>query len=222
MTDEHHRHIGIQIWTTNALHTMAYQVIPIILNRNIFDPNELPPDYRVSRHDLYIGDILFDPHPPTIGQPTADEDEVLRAPPPYPERYHRVNPLKGQPNRHRVIRPGPFGLPNGPRGRCPGRISDAEVNSVRSRALYPEIILGDTRDEPIGSGPSRGNLYIINHSETRTNPLPRLPQTRQNERHSQPAQREPSGVRSLDPPRQATACAAETRSVVERLPQHPL
>ena len=45
MTDDHCRHIGIQIQTTNALHTMAYQAIPIILNRNIFDPDELPPDY---------------------------------------------------------------------------------------------------------------------------------------------------------------------------------
>ena len=50
MTDDHCHHIGIQIQTTNVLHTMAYQVIPIILNRNIFDPNELPPDYRVSGH----------------------------------------------------------------------------------------------------------------------------------------------------------------------------
>ena len=90
MTDDHRHHIGIQIRTTNALHTVAYQVIPIILNWNIFDPNELPPDYRVSHCDLYIGDILFDPHPPAIGQPTADEDEVLCAPPPYPEQYPRV------------------------------------------------------------------------------------------------------------------------------------
>ena len=159
MTDNHRCHIGIQIQTTNALHTMAYQVIPIILNRNIFDPNELPPDYRVSRHDLYIGDILFDPHPPAIDQPTADEDEVLCAPPLYPERYPRIgniraNPLRGQPNIHRVIRPAPFGLPKGPRGRRHGRISDAEVNSVLSRALHSKIILRDMRDEPIGSGPS--------------------------------------------------------------------
>ena len=132
MTDDHRRHIGIQIRTTNVLHTVAYQVIPIILNQNIFDPNELPLDYRVSRHNLYIGDILFDPHPPAIGQPTADEDEVLHAPPLYPECYPRVNPLRGQPNRHRVIRPAPFGLPNGPRGHCHGFISDAEVNSVLS------------------------------------------------------------------------------------------
>ena len=68
MTDHHRRHIGIQIQTTNALHTVAYQVIPIILNQNIFHPNKLPPDYQVSHHDLYIGDILFDPHPPAIGQ----------------------------------------------------------------------------------------------------------------------------------------------------------
>ena len=90
MTDNHCHHIGIQIQTTNALHTVAYQVIPIILDRNIFDPNELPPDYRVSCHDLYIGDILFDQHPLAIGQPTADEDEVLHAPPPYPEQYPLV------------------------------------------------------------------------------------------------------------------------------------
>ena len=45
MTDDHCRHIGVQIQTTNALHTVAYQVIPIILNWNIFDPNELPLDY---------------------------------------------------------------------------------------------------------------------------------------------------------------------------------
>ena len=159
MTDDHYHHIGIQIQTTNMLHTMAYQVIPIVLNYNIFDPNELPPDYQVSHHDLYIGDILFEPHPPAIGQPTADEDEVLRTPPPYPEQYPRVednraNPSRGQPNRHQVIRPALFGLPNGPRGRRYGRISDAEVNSVLSQALHPKIILGDISDEPIGSGPS--------------------------------------------------------------------
>ena len=96
---------------------------------------------------MYIGDILFDPHPPAIGQPTADEDEVLRTPPPYPERYPPVNPLRGQPNGQQAMRPVPFGLPSGHRGRRPDRISDAEVNSVLSRALYPEIILGDTRDE---------------------------------------------------------------------------
>ena len=45
MTDNHCRHIGIQIQTTNVLHTVAYQVIPIILNWDIFDPNELPLDY---------------------------------------------------------------------------------------------------------------------------------------------------------------------------------
>ena len=72
MTDHHHHHIGIQIQTTNALHTVAYQVIPIILNWNLFDPNELPPDYQVSCHDLYIGGVLFDLHPPAIGQPTAE------------------------------------------------------------------------------------------------------------------------------------------------------
>ena len=133
MTDDNRRHIGVQIRTTNALHTVAYLVIPIILNRNFYNPNELPPDYRVSRHNLYIGDILFDPHPPAIGQPTADEDEVLRAPPPYPERYPLVNPLRGQPNGQPMMRPGPFGLPNGPRGRRPGRISDAEVDRKSTR-----------------------------------------------------------------------------------------
>ena len=56
-----------------------------MLNRRQFDPNELPLDYRVSCHDLYLGDILFNPNPPAIGQPTADENEVLCAPPPYPE-----------------------------------------------------------------------------------------------------------------------------------------
>ena len=45
MTDNHHRHIGIWIQTSNALHTAAYQVIPIVLNHNIFDSNELPLDY---------------------------------------------------------------------------------------------------------------------------------------------------------------------------------
>ena len=93
MTRDHRCHIGIQIWTTNALHTVAYQVIPTVLNRNIFDPNELPLDYRVSHHDLHIGDILFDLHPPAIGQPTAEEDEILRAPPPYPEQYPQVGDI---------------------------------------------------------------------------------------------------------------------------------
>ena len=122
MTDAHRCHIGIQIWTTNMLHTLAYQVIPTMLNCRQFDPNELPPDYWVSCHDLYIGDILFNHYPPAIGQPTADEDEVLHAPPSYPEWYPlaevncAISPNQGQLNRKWVVRPSPFGLPNGPRG----------------------------------------------------------------------------------------------------------
>ena len=122
MTDPHHRHIGIQIRTTNVLHTLAYQVIPTTLNHNQFDPNELPPDYWVSRNNLYIGDILFDLHPPAIGQPTADEHEVLHAPPPYLEWYPLAEEIRAmlsngrQPNNNWVVRPAPFGLPNGHRG----------------------------------------------------------------------------------------------------------
>ena len=85
MTDAHCHHIGIQIRTTNVLHTLAYQVIPTTLNHRQFDPNKLPLDYQVSCHNLYIRDILFNPHPPAIGQPTADGGGVLCAPPPYPE-----------------------------------------------------------------------------------------------------------------------------------------
>ena len=73
----------------------------------------------------------------------------------------------------RVTRP--YGLPNGPSTRrwvphpqgtvthpmadcvraCAylDRISDAEVNSVLTHTLYPEILIGDMQDDPIGSGP---------------------------------------------------------------------
>ena len=85
-------------------------------------------------------------------------------------------PNRRQLNNNQVVRPAPFGLPNGPRGHFRGntppqelvshqmadcacmhayldRISDAEVNSVLSQTLYSEISIGDMRDEPIGSGP---------------------------------------------------------------------
>ena len=41
-------HIGIQIRTTDAIHTVAYQVIPTSLNRHQYNSQTLPPDYRVS------------------------------------------------------------------------------------------------------------------------------------------------------------------------------
>ena len=100
--------------------------------------------------------------------------------------------------------------------------SNREVNQVLSHALYPEIWIGDTHDEPIGSGPLWGNLNTVNCTETRTNPLTRLRQMRQNANNPQLAQHQPSGVQSLDPPRQAAAHAAEICSMVEHLPRHLL
>ena len=41
------RHVGIQLRTTNALHTLAYQVLPIPA------PFLPPPDYRVSETTNY-------------------------------------------------------------------------------------------------------------------------------------------------------------------------
>jgi hypothetical protein len=72
-------HIGIQLRTTNALHTLAYQVFPIPA------PVLPPPDYRVSRQDLLIQDILFDRSGlPDYHVPGTDKDAVLGVPPPYP------------------------------------------------------------------------------------------------------------------------------------------
>ena len=39
------RHIGIQIRTTDTIHTLAYQVIPTSLNRHQFNRRNLPLDY---------------------------------------------------------------------------------------------------------------------------------------------------------------------------------
>ena len=61
-------------------------------------------------------DILFDYHPPAIGQPNADEDEVLHALPPYPNCQQSLvgaaqadYPIGVMPN----LRNRPFGLPMG-------------------------------------------------------------------------------------------------------------
>ena len=77
------RHIGVQIWTTDTLHTLAYQVIPTSLNQRTQIHEDLPLDYWVSHNDLYVEDILFNYHTPAIGPPNAAEDEVCPAPPPY-------------------------------------------------------------------------------------------------------------------------------------------
>ena len=192
MTNTHRCHIGIQLWTTDVLHNLAYQVIPTILNcRQLPDPCELPLNYWVSCNDLLVEDILFNWNPPAFGEPYVDEDEVLRIPPLYTERCPLIEGIVLYINRDK--RPRPFGLPNGPRGHCRGTrnvthpladcvqrhayldwISDAEVNQVLSHVLYPKIAIGNRHDEPIGSRPFWGNLNTINHSEERTNPLTRL------------------------------------------------
>ena len=59
MTDNHHCHIGIQVWTTDTLHTLAYQMIPTSVNRRNIEPRDIPLDYRVSQDDLLVEDILF-------------------------------------------------------------------------------------------------------------------------------------------------------------------
>ena len=78
VTNPTRRHIGMQIRTTDTIHTLAYQVIPTSLNRRTQNCEDLPPDYQVSCHDLYVEDILFNYHLPAIGQPNAEEDEVPR------------------------------------------------------------------------------------------------------------------------------------------------
>ena len=83
VTNSMRRHIGVQIRTTDALHTLAYQVIPTSLNRKTQQIEDLPQDYRVSHNDLYVEDILFDYHTTAVGLSHAAEDEVRPAPPPY-------------------------------------------------------------------------------------------------------------------------------------------
>jgi hypothetical protein len=112
-------HIGIQLRTTNALHTLAYQVLPIPA------PILPPPDYQVSRQDLLVQDILFNRSGlPDYNVPGADQDAVLGAPLPYSRRVgfiddHAVpalvvapptpppSPPNGRPNQ-------PYGLQRGP------------------------------------------------------------------------------------------------------------
>ena len=83
VTNPMRRHIGVQIQTTDTLHTLAYQVVPTLLNQNIHNLKDLPPDYQVSCRDLYMEDVLFDFHTPAIGPPNVVEDEVHPAPPPH-------------------------------------------------------------------------------------------------------------------------------------------
>ena len=159
VTSPTRHHIGIQIRTTDAIHTLAYQVIPTSLNRHQFNRLNLPSDYRVSRDDLYVGDILFDPDVPALGLPDAEDIEVLRAPPPYPAPVRPLaeaarDPLPNLGNR-------PFGLPTGvrgppasPQGTNPANppsddleITDAELAAAIIDALHPAIRFGDPHDE---------------------------------------------------------------------------
>ena len=88
ITDTHCCHIGSQIWTTDMLHTLAYQVTPTMLNyRQLPYPHEVPLDYQVSHNNLHVEDILFNQNPPAIGEPHAEENEILYAPSPYLEQY---------------------------------------------------------------------------------------------------------------------------------------
>ena len=152
------RHIGIQIRTTDTIHTLAYQMIPTSLNRHQYMPATLPSDYRVSRDDLYVGDILFDPDVPTIDIDHVGMIEVPHAPPPYrapqqPPTEAAQNPLPNLDNR-------PFGLPTGirgqpasPQGTNPeeppsnNEITDAELAAAIIDALHPTIRIGDPRNE---------------------------------------------------------------------------
>ena len=114
-------HIGVQIQTTDALHTLAYQVIPTSLNQRIQIAEDLPPDYQVSRRDLYVEDILFDYDTPAIGLPNAVEDEVHPAPPPYHSQVivdatqhmeaARAHLPRGVVPNQPIIAVHPFGLP---------------------------------------------------------------------------------------------------------------
>ena len=83
VTNPTRHHIGVQIRTTDALHTLAYQVIPTSLNRRTQQVEDLPQDYQVSRNDLYVEDILFVYQTPANGLPNMVEDEVHPALPPY-------------------------------------------------------------------------------------------------------------------------------------------
>jgi hypothetical protein len=125
-------HIGIELCTTNALHTLAYQVLPIPV------PVLPPPDYRVSRQDLLVPDILFDRSGLLdYHGPGADQDAMLGAPPPYPRRIgfiddHAVlalvvasptpppSPPNGRPNQ-------PYGLQ---RGSNPHRLDPDNLDAL--------------------------------------------------------------------------------------------
>ena len=161
-------HIGVQIWTTDVLHTLAYQVIPTSLDRGTQELEDLPLDYRVSRRDLYVEDILFDYHLPAIGQPNAEEVEAARpALPPYwcnqvlLDAVQRMEAARAHLPRGVVpnINVQPFGVqrePENPEGAirdplvdsapsCGDQIQipDTEVHATLSAALYPEICFGD-------------------------------------------------------------------------------
>ena len=124
VTNPMRRHIGVQIRTTDALHTLAYQVIPTSLNRRTQQVEDLPQDYQGSRNDLYVEDILFNYHTPANGLPNAVEDEVHPAPPPYQRNQAlldaalhmeaaRAHPPRGVVPNQPIIAVHPFGLPTG-------------------------------------------------------------------------------------------------------------
>ena len=141
------------------IHILAYQVIPTSLNRHQYTALNLPSDYQVSRDDLYVGDILFDPDIPTIDIQNVGMIEVPRAPPPYhapqqPPQEAAWNPLPDLGNRPFGLPTGIRGQPGGPQGTTPEsppsddlEITDAELAAAIIDALHPVIHFGDPRDE---------------------------------------------------------------------------
>ena len=157
VTNPTRRHIGVQIRTTNALHTLAYQVIPTSLNQRTQQIEDLPQDYRVSCNDLYVEDILFNYHTPTNGLPNAVEDEVHPAPPPYrcnqvlldaAQRMEaaRAHLPRGVVPNQPLFNIQPFGLPTG----------------VRREPENPE---GAIRDPLVDSAPFCGGQTRIRDAE---------------------------------------------------------
>ena len=238
------RHIGIQIWTTDAIHTVAYQVIPTLLNQNIHNRQDLPPDYRVSRNNLYVEDIPFDYNPPTIGHPNADENEVLRALPPYPNCQQPLmeaaqihyptgvipnlgNWLFGLPTVIQREPECPEGAVRDPLVDCAPscmnqiRIPDTEVHATLSAALYPEIPISNPSYERGGGGASGRNQPPPTPPPTRANSPTGIPNNGQIPLRAQcdhlPPRCQPARAQPLGQPYPRPPPRAPPRAVMEPL-----
>ena len=244
VTNPTRHHIGVQIRTTDAIHTLAYQVIPTSLNRRTQQIENLPQDYRVSCNDLYVEDILFNSHTPTIGLPNAVENEVRPAPPPYVQRIGAARahlPRGVELNQPFIYNLQPFGLPTGvqrepenPEGAiqdplvdsaplCANqiRIPDTEIHAILSAALCPEIPIGNPSYQRQGGRALGSNQSPPTPPPTRANSSagihngPRIPP--QVQRDHLPSRRQLARARPLGQPYPRPPPRAPPRAVVEPL-----